>query len=313
MPRFLGEFDVLTENLQDKFLTDGYALLPNAIPKDLLVRWQDIAAQREREALQAHAAGQSLKGACVVEEGGYSQLLRYDDLLETDPEALLELLATPALMKVAREFCGRRATALQADILFKHQHPHSMIKWHQGGPHDRSGPYLNVGIYLDDSPKGDGCLKYVPGTQHDLQDISGLSEAHGWDIPGAIEQDAKAGDVLIQDMMILHGSAPKHSPGARRTIYIEYRPFDAVMRGKAQSNAWTENRRKLMGAVLVRANPQDWPDAWRQDYPELSREEETALFQEIIDNPEPPIPSVYSIHPVRGENYPVPKGFTLSS
>ncbi len=300
-------------NQNDKFLSDGYVLLPGAIPTDLLARWQNIAAAREVEVMRLYEQGESLQSACVVELEGSSRLLRYDDLLETDAEALLDLLATPALMKVAREFCGRRATPLQADILYKHQHPHSMIEWHQGGPHDRSGPYLNVGIYLDDSPKGDGCLKYVPGTQNELQDIADLSQTHGWNIPGVVEQDAKAGDVLIQDMMILHGSAPKHSPGARRTIYIEYRPFDAVIRGEAQTDAWAENRRKLMGAVLSRANPDDWPAEWREDYPELSPDQETALFQDIIDNPEPPIPSIYSVHPFQSDSYPVPKGFALST
>jgi len=41
-----------------------------------------------------------------------------------------------------------------------------------------------------------------------LQDICLLSQAHGRDIPGTVEQPAKAGDILIQDMMILHDSPP---------------------------------------------------------------------------------------------------------
>ena len=229
--------------------------------------------------------------------------MRFNDILQADPDAVLDLLACPALMAVAREMSGRGNVPLQVDILFKQQHPHPVISWHQGAPHPRGYPYLNVGVYLDDAGPGDGCLRYVPGTQHELQDIAGLSEAHGWEIPGVVEQPAKAGDILVQDMMVLHGSQPKRSPGARRTIYVEFRPATGVAESGAQSERWLELRKRWMALALQRANAADWPEEWRGDFPADASEQD---IQNIISQWEPTIPSVYSQSHIETSDYPVP-------
>src|SRR5210317_1813787 len=102
-----------------------------------------------------------------------------------------------------------------------------------------------------------------------------MSEAGGWEIPGVVEQPAQAGDILVQDMMILHGSQVKLKPGIRRTVYVEVRPAAGIMESGAQSVQWAELRRRWMGLVLRRAAASDWPDAWRDDVPsDLGGEEE---------------------------------------
>jgi hypothetical protein len=287
---------------KERLLTEGYILLAEALPADLLNRWRKLAEQLELKALEAHARNEQLHGACVIEDPVGPRLMRYDDVLGQDTNAVLDLLACPAMMAVARELCGAETVPLQMDILYKHQHPHPVILWHQGAPHPRGHPYLNVGIYLDDAGPDDGCLHYVPGTQHELQDICGLAEAHGWDIPGVVKQPAKAGDILVQDMMILHGSPPKRSPGVRRTIYVELRPVPGIRESAAQSEQWIEQRKRWMGMVLRRAGTAaSWPDAFPED---LATDEEEAGA--ILSMWEPPIPAVYCSFPVETDNYPVP-------
>ncbi|MBY4677670.1 phytanoyl-CoA dioxygenase family protein [Marinobacterium arenosum] len=291
---------------QQQFLTNGYIRLDNALPAKLLNRWQQLAQQLESEAMNAHHQGQPLHGACVVEDPVGPRVMRVDDIFAIDPDAALDLLACPAMMAVARELCGRGAVPLQLDILYKQQHPHPVIKWHQGAPHSRKYPYLNIGIYLDDAPEGDGCLRYVPGTQHELLDIEDISRQHGWEVPGVVELPAKAGDILIQDMMILHGSQPKRSPGVRRTIYVEYRPFDGIIESGIQSEAWAELRRRWMAQVLQRATSENWPQEWHTDYPAKPGSLE-ALAGEMIANREPPIPAVWGNLPIETQDYPVPE------
>jgi hypothetical protein len=294
-----------TSEQREQLLTDGYVSLPGALPADLLARWRDLAERLEREALAAHERSEHLHGAAVFEDPVGPRLARYDDVLGVDSDAVLELLACPAMMAVARELCGRGAVPMQLDILYKHQHPHPVILWHQGAPHPRGYPYLNVGIYLDDAGPGDGCLRYVPGTQHELQDICGLSEAHGWEIPGTVEQPAKAGDILVQDMMILHGSQPKRSPGVRRTIYVEIRPAAGIMESAAQTEQWMQLRKRWMGLAVRRADPADWPESWKEDLPsDLGSDEEEIAA--ILALHEPPIPAVYCHRSVETEDYPVP-------
>ena len=294
-----------TDQQRQQLLIDGYVLLPAALPAELLSRWQSLAERLERNALDAYEKSESIHGACVIEDPVGPRLIRYDDVLGADADAVLDLLACPAMMAVAREMCGRGAVPLQLDILYKHQHPHPTIKWHQGAPHPRGYPYLNVGIYLDDANAGDGCLRYVPGTQHELQDICGLAEAHGWEIPGTVEQPARAGDILVQDMMVLHGSGPKRSPGVRRTIYVEIRPVSGIIESGAHSEEWMQLRQRFMGLVVRRAESSHWPDDWRSDLPaNLSSNEEEAAA--ILAMREPPIPAVYCNRPIETPVYPIP-------
>lgn len=290
---------------QQQLLERGYTALPGALPPELLNRWRNIADQMETNAMEKHHAGERLHGACIINDPVGPRLMRYDDILQVDAEAVLDLLACPAMMAVAREFCGRGTVPIQMDILYKHQHPHPVVIWHQGAQHPRNYPYLNVGVYLDDAPEGDGCLRYVPGSQHEKKDICALSEEHGWEIPGVIELPAKAGDILVQDMMVLHGSQPKRSPGCRRTIYIELRPAASITESEAQSPEWVALRERWMAMVLDRADKGDWPADWQEDLPSDigSVEQEVAA---IAARREPPIPAYYCHYGVETDNYPVP-------
>jgi len=297
---------VINDEQQASFLEDGYLLLEDAVPKKLLHHWQALAERLEREAMKAHHEREQLHGACVVEDPVGPRLMRYDDILAIDPKACLDLLACPAMMAIARCLSGRGTVPLQLDILYKQQHPHPVIKWHQGAPHPRSYPYLNIGIYLDDAPSGDGCLRYVPGTQHGLLDIDALSREHGWEIPGVVEQPAAEGDILVQDMMILHGSQPKRSPGVRRTIYVELRPYEGVIESAEQSERWAELRKQWMQLVLQRCKSGDWPDDWVSEYGYLDTTEE-AIIRALIEEREPPTPAVWGIQSVEREDYPVPE------
>ena len=294
-----------TSKQRQQLLTDGVVLVPGALPSDLLARWRHLAERLEVNALEAHARNESLHGACIIEDPVGPRLMRYDDVLGEDGDAVLDLLACPAMMAVAREMCGRGVVPMQLDIVYKHQHPHPVIIWHQGAPHPRGYPYLNVGIYLDDANAGDGCLRYVPGTQHELQDICGLAGAHGWEIPGTVEQPAQAGDMVVQDMMILHGSPPKRSAGVRRTVYVEWRPAAGIMESNKQTQQWMELRKRWMGLVVNRAKSSDWPEACRDDLPsELGSEKEGIAA--ILALREPPIPAAYCHYSIQTANYPVP-------
>lgn len=295
----------ISEQQKTQLREAGYVRLPDALSPELLEQWRGIADKLEASALEAHSNGDRLAGACVIEDPVGPRLMRYDDLHAVETDASLDLLACPGMMAVARELCGEGTVPLQMDLLYKHQHPHPVIIWHQGAPHPRGYPYLNVGIYLDDADENDGCLRYIPGTQHELQDICGLAGEHGWDLPGVVEQPAKAGDILIQDMMILHGSQPKRTPGARRTIYVELRPATGILESGAQSEEWASLRQRWMGLVVRRAEKGEWPAEWRQHLPPDLDDDGTEIAA-INARHEPPIPAVYCHYPVEHPEYPVP-------
>ena len=88
----------ITVEQQQQILNQGYTRLDAALPVELLSRWRNIAEQLEAQAMEKHHAGEFLHGACVVDDPVGPRLMRYDDILQVDPEAVLDLLACPAMM-----------------------------------------------------------------------------------------------------------------------------------------------------------------------------------------------------------------------
>ena len=120
-----------------------------------------------------------------------------------------------------------------------------------------------------------------------------------------MEQPARAGDILVQDMMVLHGSAPKRSPGARRTIYIEMRPVAGITESNVQSDQWAELRQRWMGLVARRAESHGLDTSWLANQPaNLGGDADEAAA--IVAHWEPPIPAFYCPKSIETENYPVP-------
>lgn len=289
---------------KEQFLKDGYLLFHNALSPELLGKWRKIADDIESRALETHAQGEYMERTCVVEDAVGPRLMRCDELYLSHTEALLELLSIDTMQKIIKELSGPSSVVIYSDLLYKHQHPHPVIKWHQDSPHSRNYPYLNIGIYLDDANEDDGCLRYVPGTQSQLQPISELEKDYGWNPPGVVQQPAKAGDILVQDMMILHSSEPKRSPGARRTIYVEVRPIAGVTEQQEVSDTWLNSRKALMATLLNKI-----PEGYFS-------QSEKAFYGEPVENPDElagqmgkdhlsPIAAVYSISDVKGPDYPV--------
>lgn len=289
---------------RERLRTEGFVRLPAAVPPDLLARLQRMADRLEARALDDHGTGKGGGKAAVVDTPAGPVLERIGKLLEWSPGDALDLLASPAMMAVARELVGDGAVPVEMGLLYKRQHPLGHVIWHQDAQHSRRWPYLNVGIYLDDAPQDDGCLRYVPRTQHERQDICTLTETHGWHLPGAVDLPAVAGDILVQDVMILHASPPKRRTGVRRTVYVEFRPAGAIVADRSQSPEWARLRRRWMALVAARADPADWPEDWRARLPRTG--DEASEIAAIAALHEPPLPAHYCHRPVAHPDYPVP-------
>ncbi|PIP11231.1 MAG: phytanoyl-CoA dioxygenase [Sulfurimonas sp. CG08_land_8_20_14_0_20_36_33] len=302
----------LSQQQKDEYFTKGYTSIKNGVSPELLKRLQNMADNFEKNIMNAYKNNKETLGACIAESKNTQHLIRYNDIHGVDWDTTLDLLASPAMMAIFRDICGKNAVPLQVDLLYKQPLSDSIVLWHQDAPHSRAYPYINVGIYLDDSNREDGCLRYVPNTQHEKQDIEKLSQKFGWDIPNSVEFPAKAGDINLHDMMILHGSKPKKHSNVRRTIYVEIRPYDGIIGDDSQSSEWAELRRRFMGLVLRRANPSDWPQEWMSEYPtDLKSDNEE--IKTILQMWEPPVGANYAVFPVIHENYPVPADMRISS
>ena len=289
----------------DFYRQKGFVRFESAISDSLLLKLRSLSDQLEESAKKEFYEGEIRNQYHISVETSEPRLFRYNDLLFDSPEIIIELLASPMMMAICKYLCGEQCVPMQADLVYKYPHPHPHIAWHHGAPHSRQYPYLNVGVYLDDANLNDGCLRYIPNSQHHITDIYELSSQYGWEIPDVVQQPAKAGDILVQDMMILHSSEPKRSPGVRRTIYIELRPFSAIIENGKQSKQWAELRKEWMSHVIQAAAPENIPEGWYDFYGKPKYDLNT-LVELIKEKWEPPIPAVWSHKNVEHPDYPTP-------
>lgn len=230
------------------FLEQGYLHISNAIPQPLINKWKEL--------LNAPGLGSFdfsdpfvANNICFLDAGKNDTISRINSLLGYYQEEVLELMSFPSILKIAEAICGTDSIPMQCDALFKHPHPFSEVAWHQDAIFPRQTPYINIGIYLDDANPGDGCIRLIPGTQNQEQNINSISQ-RGADI---IDIPAKEGDIIIHDLMTVHSSSLKVQPGVRRTIYLEWWSASAALNHGYLSENWIEQLKNWKSILLQRS------------------------------------------------------------
>ena len=115
-------------------------------------------------------------------------------------------------------------------LVFKMEGEGVPIRWHRDASAESVGfdtPAIDVGFYLDDANEELGnCLWAVPGSQKWPDFLAGQLGLHltkdGFNRNGSVPIPVKPGDVILHNILVLHGSSSSSSP-LRRTVYYEYR------------------------------------------------------------------------------------------
>ena len=176
--------------------------------------------------------------------------------------ASLELLGSPMVLAVAESLCGPNFVPTYESMVFKEQGDGEAIPWHQDATHPRTHRIFNYDLYLDHSRVGAGALRVLPGSQTRKQDVCAVAEQYGWEAPGAVDVEMEPGDVLLHDVMVVHGSARVEGKDLRRTIYYEFRAAEQILSEGPWDGAWIDRRLRLVAPALER---------YRQAFPEGPR------------------------------------------
>ncbi|WP_133470005.1 phytanoyl-CoA dioxygenase family protein [Paraglaciecola marina] len=158
------------------------------------------------------------------------------------------LVQSEKVLAKARLFLGKEPQLVRVILFDKTPDKNWLVSWHQDktvsvnkkqdidgwgpwtvkdGIHhvqpsvDALNDMIAFRVHLDDSNAQNGCLKVVPDShllgvlrQGDIDDVVNRDES--------IECEAKAGDMLIMNPLILHASSKAISPNHRRVIHIEF-------------------------------------------------------------------------------------------
>ena len=256
----------LTDTQIAEFDRDGYLVLKHLIPQELLGRLQ-VAAQDWIE--QGERSTDDGEGDFVFADGDDGRrLFRVNYVHALGQPASLELLGCPEILAVAESLTGPNFVPTYESLVFKGEGDGAPIRWHQDAVHPRNHRIVNVDVYLDDSLPAEGSLRVVPGSQHEVADTCELEAAYGWDLPGMIKTDLRAGDVLLHDTMLVHGSEAVRGNRLRRTLYYEFRPAEQIITEGPWDREWIGQRLRLIPLGL-RAHRRRFPAHaqfdWRVD------------------------------------------------
>ncbi len=257
----------LTEEQVQFFDRHGYLVLRRWVTGELLGRLQRAGEAWIGLGHRPDLKPDLLKDFTFAKRDNGDVMFRVNYLHNKQQPASLELLGSPQVLGVAEALCGQNFVPTYESMVFKQRGDGEAIPWHQDAAHPRRYRIFNFDLYLDPSQIGAGALRVVPGSQVRVQDACKVRES-GWDQPGAIDVPMEPGDVLLHDVMILHGSDRVEGKALRRTIYYEFRSAEQIRSEGPWDAAWVDKRMRLIPLAL-NAFQQQFPDlegfAWRAD------------------------------------------------
>lgn len=238
----------------DSFDRDGYLVLRNRVPQEMIERLSDAADDSISKGLRLHGSlEQSERYAYSITESD-QYVIRVNDLFREDDPIFLELLGSEPITGIARSLAGENFLPVYDSLVVRNGGDEQEIRWHRDMGHDRSGRVCTVGVYLDASHRGDGALRVLPGTQSLPGDLCVFEDEVNEGKRRYVEIEMNPGDVLIHDVMVVHGSAPVREQLRRRTVYFEFRDEGLLRKQPNCSAEWVGLRRGLMDAAEMRAD-----------------------------------------------------------
>lgn len=250
------------------FDRQGYLVLRNHIPRRLLARLQEAA--NEWLDLPSHLPADNPRKADYefVDRPSGRVMYRVNYLHDKGQSASLELLGSRQVLGIAESLCGPDFVPTYESMVFKAKGEGAPIAWHQDAVHPRRYRIFNVDIYLDASVRAQGALRVLPGSQQAAIDVGELTATWGWDPPGVRHVEMQPGDVLVHDVMLVHGSEPVLGNQLRRTIYYEFRAAQQILTEGPWSLSWVQQRLRLLARALAeqrRTEPTTEAFRWNLD------------------------------------------------
>ncbi len=276
------------------FDTNGYLILRNWIPADLLKRLQDAADAWIQ-------LGWDYQGKSNSEDPEYDDfrfvdrpsgrvMFRVNYLHNKGQNASLELLGSPQVLAVAESLCGRNFVPTYESMVFKEEKDGAPIIWHQDAIHPRNYRIFNYDVYLDASTPDGGALRVLAKTQSHQQDFCKLEAEYGWNPPDVIVAEMQPGDVLLHDVMVAHGSPEVEGKARRRTLYYEFRAAEQIINEGPWDSEWVDRRLRLV-PIAVDAHQQASPEA-----PQFEWQIDESLQPQITNDREQELKIVHLVH-----------------
>jgi phytanoyl-CoA hydroxylase len=170
------------------------------------------------------------------------------------------LLGHPFVLRTVEKLQTRDFIPTWDSMVFKNAGAGAAIPWHRDagtGCTAPDKPIFNVDFYLDEADMSN-CLWGIPGSnlwsEKEASDTLARLNKDGFQTEGAVPITMNPGDVILHNILALHGSPPALTR-LRRVIYLEFRPIEVELELGPHTPEYIPIKQKeLLACLRDRAN-----------------------------------------------------------
>ncbi len=241
---------VLTDKQRAAFESDGFLVVPNALPPEMVAKLTDAVDR-------LYAAGVEAQGLSKTNHWQTRNCITLDD-------TFLELLDWPATVPLVVDLLNWNIQLITSHLIVRAPSPPDADAgwkaegWHRDGgtspqemqePHPRL--FIKIAYWLTDvSEPGRGNIRFIPGSNRLIGRPAQAEDAP--DPYGAIEICAKPGDAVLFENRTWHAVGPNLSNITRKSLFFGYgyrwlRPMDYVAMPQELLERCSPIDRQLLG------------------------------------------------------------------
>lgn len=265
---------VISDDEARFFEENGYLILRGAIQGEELRRVQAAMMDlTEYGSMQVRTDPDYAYG--IGHKSGGKVLKRVEYVVDKRDEMKV-LMANPFILNTVEKLMGPDLIPTWDSMVLKLPGEGIIVPWHRDAGAGQVGdkPIFNVDFYLDAADE-DTCVWVVPGShkwpaeeveawlhRRRMCDQS-VADFRG---TGAVPALMEPGDVLLHDILVLHGSPSNASDKLRRVVYYEFRTAHVEDAIGPHVPAYVPLKQRMLLACIDRRKQAEWVDRGENAY-----------------------------------------------
>ena len=235
----------LSEEQLAFYEANGYVVVPDLLPPDLLPRVRDAITAAEAEVQTGKAKHQALPEPDAAGMVTKTPLRKLNALVPHS-EFFRSVAASPAILDIVAQLTGNAASImLYSDQVFlKPAFCGSAKPLHQDNSYFRVTPHdhgVTCWIAIDEATEQNGCMRYISGSHKlGLLPHKQISAAHltpeSSDLGPEVPVPIPAGAAIFHHLLALHSSEANRSDKPRRAWALHYANRDS----ESPMRSWDE-------------------------------------------------------------------------
>ncbi len=234
---------VITNDQLKQFKEDGFCIVKDAIPQELIARLRDECQRFIKE-----KDDEMDRKGVEVDEINHKGKRYFIALRYKDSKTMQDLIFGKEMEEITRKILGEKVYLFLEQFVVKAADKGMTFSWHQDSGYldfDHP-PYLSVWCPLDDVTEENGTVYLLPykdaGTKHRIDHVlqEGTNDKIGYfgDNPG-VPAVLKAGDVALFSSTCFHRSGANKTNKSRRVLLIQY-SSEPILKNTGEPLYWAE-------------------------------------------------------------------------